>query len=99
MKENIFIMENGPSETLFKQARIMANDILFKTGIGLSWAELPDTNSLWDYLYGVSDPESLFEQVREAVTDRLSDSGYGNTNEIRKFIRYVNVLSLNDLNA
>ena len=97
MKDNIFAMNDGPSETLFEAARIMANDILFKTGIGLSWYSLPDTNSLWDYLYDVYDKESLFEQVSEAVTDRLLGSDYGNTNEIRKFIRYVNDLSLNDL--
>ena len=99
MKENTFIMTDGPTETLFEEARIMANDILFKTGIGLNWDELPDTNSLWDYIYDVSDTESLFEQVCEAVINRLFGSDYGNAKEIRKFIRYVNVLSLNDLNT
>ena len=98
MKENIFAMTDGPIETLFEEARILANDILFKIDIGLCWNEFSDTNSLWDYIYDVDGPESLFDQVCEAVIDRLVWSDYGNTNEMRKFIPYVNVLSLNDLN-
>ena len=97
MKKNIFNMKEGPSDALYNRACKLANEILIKSGVGLCWDDLPDTNSLWEYLYDVSDEQTLFDQVSCAVSDRLYDSDYGNINEIETFVRSINVLSLKDL--
>ena len=97
MKKNIFDMKEGPSDALYDWAYKLSNKILIESGVGLCWDDLPDTNSLWEYLYDVSDEQTLFDQVSCAVCDRLYDSDYGNINETEAFVRSINVLSLKDL--
>jgi hypothetical protein len=43
---------------------------------GLGWNDLPDTNSLWDYVEGHRDMKDFIESVKEAVDDRLSEEDY-----------------------
>jgi len=58
----------------------------------LSWDDLPDTNSMWDYLNenGGMSYEEVIKSVKEAVNDRLSEDGYslddlmGESNEIKE---------------
>lgn len=44
-----------------------------------SWDELPDTNSMWDYIdsKGGMKKDDFIESIKEAVNDRLADSDMG----------------------
>jgi hypothetical protein len=59
-------------EALYTIAIQLANKML-----PISWDELPDTNSMWDYIdqNGNMSYDRLIEAVKEAVNDRLSEEG------------------------
>jgi hypothetical protein len=63
---------------------MLAGEALYSVAISLadkmlpvSWNELPDTNSMWDYIdqNGNMSYDKLMEAVKEAVNDRLSEEG------------------------
>jgi hypothetical protein len=60
-------------EALYTIAIQLANKML-----PMSWNDLPDTNSMWDYIdeNGGMSYDNLVAVVKEAVNDRLSEEGY-----------------------
>lgn len=62
---------NLSGEALYKVAVMIANKML-----PVSWDDLPDINSMWDYINknGGMTKDELFTAVKEAVEDRLSES-------------------------
>jgi len=63
---------NLAGEALYKLAVKLAGQIL-----PLGWDDLPDTNSMWDYINenGGMTYEELVKNVKEACNDRLSEEG------------------------
>ena len=67
-----FVTNNGDK---FRVAKIFANTcISYATGGFMSWDDLPDINSLWDYIDGCNTLEELLDQAIEASNERLEGS-------------------------
>jgi hypothetical protein len=66
-------------EALYTIAIQMANKYLANKGLPIDWEELPDTNSMWDYIdeNGGMRFQDLQAAVKEAVDDRISEGGFG----------------------
>ncbi len=95
MKTKLFETNGEPTDFLYRKAIKMANNVLDNSGLGLSWDELPDTNSILDYLYDISNESELFNQVVAAVLDRWYESEYGTISEQKHFGKVIECLTLN----
>ena len=70
-----FLLSISRDDAIHHLAILVANKILGH----FSWDELPDTNSMWDYIdykNGMK-KDDFIESVKEAVNDRLADSDMG----------------------
>lgn len=70
---------NGTEKVLTKEdAYKFANEIVngdsIKYGFDFCWDELPDRNSLWDYIYDGMTEKQITVQARIAMEDRLQES-------------------------
>jgi len=63
---------NLSEEVLYKVAINLANKML-----PLPWDQLPDINSMWDYITEGMSFEELKDSVKEAANDRLAGEGFG----------------------
>ena len=85
-------------EALYTVAIILANRML-----PISWNELPDINSMWDYIdeNGNMSYDKLIAAVKEAVNDRLAEEGYSlddlmGEGQSESQVQPLNELSLHD---
>ena len=97
MKTKLFETNGEPTDFLYRKAIKMANNVLDNSGLGLSWDELPDTNSIWDYLYDISSESELFNQVVIAVLDRWYESEFGKASEQKHFGKVIESITLKQL--
>ena len=44
-------------------------------GVGMSWDCLPDTNSIWDWIDGDMDDDTIKDVAKDCCWDRLYDGG------------------------
>ena len=99
MKTTLFKTNGEPTDFLYRKSIKMANRILSHSNLGLTWDDLPDTNSIWDYLYDISSESDLFDQVLIAVLDRWHESDYGTISEQNHFGKIIECLTLKRINC
>lgn len=62
-------------DLLYNIAITFANLEIGKKLPGMTWEDLPDTNSLWDYIHVGNSWEEFKDGIKFAVRDRLSEAG------------------------
>jgi hypothetical protein len=72
LKNVIHLVEE---DLLYKIAINFANIEIGKKLPGMTWDDLPDTNSLWDYIHVGNSWEEFKDGIKFAVRDRLSEAG------------------------
>ena len=97
MKTKLFEIDGEPTDFLYQKAMQMADTVLSCSNLGLTWDELPDTNSIWDYLYNIRNESDLFYQIQLAVLDRWYESEYGTKKERIHFGKVIECLTLQNL--
>ena len=60
-------------EEAYSAVKKEANAIL--NTVGFSWDDLPDTNSIWDWIYDGMTREDIRSTAKDCCWDRLYDSG------------------------
>lgn len=63
-----------PSDKLVQRAREMANDMLYKTGLGMGLSDMTEV-SWYDRLWDIHDDEELFERLKEIVAELIEELG------------------------
>lgn len=58
----------------YEEAKTIADDFINKIteGSGLTWDDLADTNSLWDYIDEKVPLAEQLEQIQDACKDRIA---------------------------
>lgn len=69
-KEDI---SNLDLDTLFKVGMNLANKIIGNRLGGMTWDDLPDTNSLWDHISEGMSGDDFIQAVKDSVDERLSE--------------------------
>ena len=85
--EKITSLEQIPKGKLKTVIHLVEEDLLYKIAInfanieigkklpGMTWDDLPDTNSMWDYIHVGNSWEEFKDGIKFAVRDRLSEAG------------------------
>lgn len=76
LKDFASVTPKFEDQELFNFAMCLVN-IYLNRKIGLSWDDLPDTNSLWDYIEKGMSPMDIMAAAKDAADERLGENGFG----------------------
>ena len=63
------------ADTVYKETRTQV-DVILNSKFGISWDDLPDTNSIWDWIDSDMSTDTINDIATDLVWDRMYDAGY-----------------------